>query len=81
MTVAHPAGSRSDLHTYIIAIGPSKADHHNVVSSALNEMKRVARLTLVWHGDAGGVPGPSGLGRVGLWCLGFSFCRPQSFGS
>ena len=47
----------------------------------LAEMKRVARLTLVWHGDAGGVPGPSGLGRVGLWCLGFSFCRPQSFGS
>ena len=50
MTVAHPDGSRSDNYTFILAIGPSKTDHHQVVAKALREVEKLRSPKLRYCG-------------------------------
>lgn len=50
MTVACPSGGRSDFHTFVIAIGPSKASHHNVVAHALKEIHKLRTPKLRYCG-------------------------------
>ncbi len=51
MTVGNPSGGRSDLHTFVIAIGPSKAIHHNVVAHALREVNKLRQPKLRYCGE------------------------------
>eukprot|EP00986_Skeletonema_menzelii_P019205 scaffold27132_cov183-Skeletonema_menzelii.AAC.3 len=50
MTVAHPSEGRSDLHTFVIAIGPSKAVHHDVVTKALRDVSKLCQPKLRYCG-------------------------------
>lgn len=50
MTVAHPGGSRSDNYTFILAIGPSKCDHHECVATVLEEIEKLRTPKLRYCG-------------------------------
>jgi len=50
VTVAAPHGKRSELYTFVIAIGPSKASHHSVVAHALREIRKLQTPKLRYCG-------------------------------
>jgi hypothetical protein len=50
ITVSNPFGSRSDQHTFVVAIGPSQVNHEDVVASVIQQIKDLRKPKLRFCG-------------------------------